>query len=235
MSKINLSDIQMKLYEKLKPSGWGDKLKLFLLSEDFYYILEKLLQESQSDIRFTPTLKQVFRAFEECPYNDLRVVIIGQDPYPKAGVADGISFSCSNDGKIQASLRHIFSEIERTIYDGEVYERNPDLSRWSSQGVLMLNTALTTQTGKIGTHVELWKPFMTFLLDMLASYLSGVVYVFLGNKAKSWAPLVPATNYKLFTTHPASAAYRGGEWNSGDIFNSVNKILKKNNNSYIEW
>lgn len=99
----------------------------------------------------------------------------------------------------------------------------------------MLNTALTTQAGKIGTHVDLWKPFIAFLLDMLAHYNSGIIYVFMGAKAKEWAKMVPANNYKMFTIHPAAAAYRGGQWDSGNVFNQINKILKENHNTEITW
>lgn len=79
VNTINLDDIKAKLYEKLKPSGWGDKLKTFIMSDDFDKILRKLSSEVKDGQRFTPVLKQVFRAFEECPYKDLKVVMIGQD------------------------------------------------------------------------------------------------------------------------------------------------------------
>jgi len=143
LNNVDLKEVQMKLYERLKPSGWGQQLKGFLLSDDFYSLLNKLLDQANDQKRFTPTMKQVFRAFEECPYDKLKVIIVTQDPYPYAGVADGIAFSCSNTGKIAASLKYIFKDIETNVYlDG--YEWNPDLARWSNQGVLMLNTALTT-------------------------------------------------------------------------------------------
>ena len=235
MAKINLKDIQQKLYEGLKESGWGDKMKLFILSDDFYNILKKLLEESQDGKRFTPVLKQLFRAFQECPYDDLKVIIIGQDPYPQAGVADGISFSCSNTEKVQPSLRYIFKEIEDTVYpDG--YEWNPDLKRWSNQGVLMLNTALTCEIGNIGSHVELWKPFIEDLFTMLNDCNNGLVYVFMGNHAKAWSKHINQNNYKFFTTHPASAAYRkGNKWDSGNVFNQVNTVLQDNYNTKIIW
>jgi len=79
LESVNLQEVQMKLYERLKPSGWGDKLKGFLLSDDFGKILEVLLAEARDNRRFTPVIKQLFRAFEECPYSDLKVVMIGQD------------------------------------------------------------------------------------------------------------------------------------------------------------
>lgn len=79
LNTVDLKDIQSKLYQRLKPSGWGDKLKGFLLSDDFYTILDFLLTEAMENKRFTPTMKQLFKAFEECPYSSLKVVIVGQD------------------------------------------------------------------------------------------------------------------------------------------------------------
>ena len=85
---MTITDIQNKLYERLQDSGWGSKLKMFLLSKDFESILHTLYNDSQEGKRFTPVIKDLFRAFEECPYDKLKVVVIGQDPYPQAGVAD---------------------------------------------------------------------------------------------------------------------------------------------------
>lgn len=235
VEEINLEEVKLKLYEKLKPSGWANKLKTFILSEDFDKILQALLEDAKRGKRFTPVLKQVFRAFEECPYDKAKVVIIGQDPYPHGPqregrnpgmpVADGIAFSCSNDGRIQASLKFMFKEIEETV-TGPGYVKDPDLSRWSRQGVLLLNTAFTTTIGEVGTHYGIWQPFMAFLLDILTFDKPGMVYAFLGSKAKAWADSIPDNNVKFFTTHPASAAHSKAEkWDSGDLFNSINKQL----------
>lgn len=234
MNKL-LKDVQEKLYKRLVPSGWGDKLKSFILSDEFYKILEELYAQSQGDKHFTPVLKDVFRAFEECPYDKLRVIFIGQDPYPQVGVADGISFSCSKTGKVQPSLRYIFKEIEDTVYpEGMTWD--PDLKRWSNQGVLMLNTALTCEIKNIGSHINLWKPFIVYLLDILGHYNSGLVYICLGNKAQAWAKHIPSINYKLFVTHPASAAYRKQQqWDSNDLFNKINKILEENSGETVDW
>jgi uracil-DNA glycosylase len=232
---MKIKEIQSKLYEKLKPSGWGDKLKLFLLSKDFEQILTHLYNESQDGRKFTPVLKDLFRAFEECPYNNLKIVIIGQDPYPQAGVADGISFSCSHTGKVQPSLRYIFKEIEETVYpDGMTWD--PDLKRWSNQGILMLNTAMTCEIGNIGSHIQLWEPFTSYLLDVLDTSNTGLVYVYLGNKAKAWNKSTGSINYKFFIPHPASAAYRkGSKWETGDVFNKINNIMHKNYGERIVW
>ena len=231
---MNIREIQMKIYEKLKPSGWGEKLRMFLLSEEFAGILKHLYETSSKGRRFTPTLKDLFRAFEECPYDELKIVMVGQDPYPQPDVANGIAFCCAKTGKIQASLKHMFHDIEKTVYPNG-YEWNPDLSRWSRQGILMLNTALTCEIGKAGSHAELWRPFMTNLFDMLGNYNSGLIYVFMGNKAKQWHSAVPPTNYKYFTTHPAAASYNGGVWDSGNLFNNISTVIEKNYGETIIW
>jgi uracil-DNA glycosylase len=233
MSQVNLKDVQEKLYEKLQASGWNKILKGFVLSEEFYKILDRLLTESNAGDKFTPMIKDLFRAFEECPYDTVRVVVVGQDPYPKVDVADGIAFSCSKSD-VQPSLRYIFSGIEG---EGLVSCRDKDLSHLSRQGILLLNTALTTQVKKIGTHVELWKPFTSYLLNTLSAYDTGLVYIFMGKKAQEFSYLIDSDmNYKLECSHPASAAYSGQKtWDSNGVFTETNRILKKNYNLEINW
>lgn len=235
LNDVDLEQVKAKLYEKLRPSGWGDKLKMFIMSSDFDSILEFLLKDAREGRRFTPTLKQVFRAFEECPYDDLHTVIIGQDPYPQPFVADGVAFSCGNTDKPEASLRYIHKEVADTIYGG-VYEGKNDLKVWSNQGILMLNTAFTTTIGKIGSHYTLWKPFMAYLLDVLTFNNPGLIYVFMGKKAAEWADSIPDNNPKLFTSHPASAAYNNLEkWDSGDVFNKISNLAEKHHKKKIIW
>lgn len=232
---VNLEEIKIKLYEKLKASGWGDKLRTFILSSDFDKILQTLLKEAQEGQRFTPPLKQVFNAFEECPYDKLKVVILGQDPYPQQGVADGIAFSCSNTSKVQPSLRYMFKELEATVYP-EGFTWDPNLTRWSNQGILMLNTALTTGIGTVGRHYILWQPFLAFLFDILTFQNPGLVYVFMGAKAKDWGESVPENNYKIFTTHPAFAAHTNNDkWDCQDMFNKVSQLVEKNYKEKIIW
>jgi uracil-DNA glycosylase len=236
LNTVDLEQIKTKLYEKLKPSGWGDKLKTFIMSEDFDKILRYLLAEARDGRRFTPPLKYIFRAFEECHYDKLKVVVLGQDPYPQLDTADGIAFSCSLKDKPEASLRYILKEVEDTVYPMQGYTWNNDLKQWSNQGILMLNTAFTTTIGKVGQHYILWQPFLSFLLDILTFQNPGLVYVFLGKKSQEWMESIPDNNWKVFASHPASAAYMAAErWDSGDLFNKINKILKDNYNETIKW
>lgn len=225
---VNHEEVVTKLSSMLKDSGWHNVLKGFLVSEDFKNILVTLNDMVNDDQRFTPPLKQVFRAFQECPYDQLRVVVVGQDPYPQLGVADGIAFSCGNTKKPEASLRYILKAVNSTVYDDkqDVKLMDPDLTRWANQGVLMLNTALTTEVGKIGKHFDIWQPFISYLIDMLSKQEQPLVWVFMGKQAQNLADMVDDHHTVLTCSHPASAAYQKQQlWDCNDVFNKVNEGL----------
>lgn len=234
---VDLAEIKCKLIEKLTPSGWATKLRGFILSSDFDKILDKLLAERDANKRFTPPLKHVFRAFEECPEKDLKIIMIGQDPYPHFGVADGIAFSCGLTQKPQPSLKNMFEAIEETVFQGYPTYQDPDLTRWANQGVLMLNSALTTQLDKVGTHYDIWKDFIMYVLDMLSLTNSGLIFMLLGAKAQELESVIGQNHYILKASHPASAAYTKTVWDCNDIFNKANEILAKNNGAQykIQW
>jgi uracil-DNA glycosylase len=224
-----------KLYEKLKPSGWGEVLRLFIMSDDFMQLLSKLKTLSEEEKHFTPSLKYVFRAFEKCPFKDVKLVIVGQDPYFTPGVADGLAFSCSLTGKPQPSLEYVFKALDIHVHEGKTVYHDPDLTRWSKQGVLLLNSALTVQIGKPGTHVDLWKDFMTYLMDVLAHKKPEAVYVLLGKQAQGLLPNLPVKTV-LCTSHPAHAAYtKSKEWEGGHVFVEINKEIEKREWSPIMW
>lgn len=216
---INIEEYKQKIFTKLEPSGWGRVLKPFIFSIEFEKILTKLHKNSTDGKRFTPPLKDVFTAFEECPYNELKVVIVGQDPYPTLGVADGIAFSCSKSEREQPSLRFILDEVEKMYPMG--YERPLDLSKWSRQGILLMNTAFTTEVGKIGQHYDIWSPMVAYIFDYLKNFNPGLVYVYMGKKSHEWADMCGENCTKFMVSHPASAAYNGSKWDSKDVFKEV--------------
>jgi uracil-DNA glycosylase len=232
---MDIEQIKQKMFDKLEPSGWGKVFKSFIFSSEFEKILNKLWDLSNKNSRFAPTLKQIFRAFEECPYDKLQVVIVGQDPYPTLNVADGIAFSCSNTNKLQPSLKFILQEVDKTIYDNHVISKDLDLKRWSNQGILLFNTALTVEIGKIGSHYDIWKPFTAYLFDYLNQNNSDLIYVYMGKKAQEWSDLTNDDNHKFFIKHPASAAYNGSKWDSDDIFNKISLILNNKDKTIITW
>ena len=234
---IDINIIRDSLNSTLVESGWDKMLSIYINGLNFDYIVNSLADGVKKDRRFTPKFKDTFNAFIECPYDDLKVVIVGQDPYPQFGVADGIAFSCSNKGKAEKSLQFIlkqtigdFTETGRVIYTPE----ECDLRRWSNQGVLLINTALTVEINKIGSHYGLWKSFTEYLFDTINKNHNNIPVILMGKKAEVWQPLL--SNQKIYkTAHPASAAYRGGEWDHNDVFNKVNKELKKQGRVCINW
>lgn len=237
MSKtLDLNEIKDKIYEKLKPSGWARVLHGFIYSKDFDDIVMELFKQTRDGKRFTPTIKDWFRAFEECPYNDLKVVIVGQDPYPGLYHADGIAFSLKNRETIQPSLEYMFNAINKTVYNSSNFCTNTDLTRWSNQGMLLFNTALTTNIGKSGQHFLIWRSFTAYVFDWLTWNCSGLVYIYMGKKAEEWSDCVNDNNYKFFVTHPASASYNNAEeWDCKNVFQQTSDLVKKNFNFDIEW
>lgn len=228
LTKIEIENLRDNFRKIMAESGWGLFMEDFAKSTMFNTLMQNLRAKDLGE-GITPDIKSVFRAFRECPLHELKVVIIGQDPYPKHGVADGLAFSCSITKKEQPSLKVIFNEIERTVYPNSTYDRNPDLSRWAKQGVLLLNTALTTKPGKIGAHYTIWKPFTEYVIAKFNEDLwKNIIFVAMGNEAKKWIADTKDDHYKLDCYHPASAVYSGGKWKSNNIFNKINSILNEN-------
>ena len=236
ISSVNLQDVKQKLYKKLEISDWDDKLRSFLLGSEMDKVLDTLLKDAMDGKRFTPPMKHIFRAFEECPYDKVNVVIIGQDPYPQIETADGLAFSCSIKDKPEVSLQHIFKAIKESVPE-ELQDPNPtnNLDRWAKQGVLLLNSAFTCTIGKPGTHYLLWRPFLVNVIDSLIWNKPDIVYVFLGKKAQDYMDLIPDTGCKIAVEHPAAAAYKGSIWEHGDMFNKINECLDMQGKPKIIW
>lgn len=187
-----------------------------------------------SSFKIYPSPQNIFKAFRECPYNDLSVVIVLQDPYHD-GSATGIAMANEFVTNLSPSLRIVKDTISRTVYKGADFYFDPTLIKWCKQGVLLLNTALTVEEGKPGSHSLLWKPFTEMIFRKLSDINSGIIYCLWGKHAESYEHLInKSSNTILKATHPAYASYRGIKWDC-DHFNEINKILKENNNLYINW
>lgn len=223
--QINLEEIKLKLIERLRQSGWANKLRGFLQSSEFDKILAELYRLREDGKRFTPPLKTVFRAFEECPHDKLKVIMIGQDPYPQLGVADGLAFSCSLTQRVQPSLRNIFEAVDATVYDNEHREYDVDLTRWANQGVLLLNSALTCQVDKVGSHYAIWQEFISYAMDILNFTDTGLIFVLMGKQAQELESMIGQHHYIIKVSHPASAVYTKSVWDCKDVFNEINKII----------
>lgn len=236
-TNINIiEETKEKIIKLLTPSGWAEKLRIFLNGREMTTLLEKLLDESKEERHFTPTMKDVFNAFIHCSFDKTNVVILGQDPYPIINIADGIAFSCSKAPRVQPSLRYIFNAINKTVYEGSKDEQDKDLKRWAEQGVLCLNAALTCQIGKPATHYEIWKDFIFMVIDALHHYKPDVPFILMGKYAQAFGPYISPESSIIKTSHPASAAYaKANEWECNDCFNKANGVLKTQGKSIILW
>jgi uracil-DNA glycosylase len=221
----NLNKFKTQIKTDSEQSGWDSILNPFVDSPSFEGIFVFLEAAVNHGLRFTPPFKDVFNAFKECSYDNLKVVIVGQDPYPQLGSADGLAFSCSKKGKAEKSLQYINKAID-TDYT--------DLRIWANQGVLLINTAFTVEVNKIGSHYSLWKPFTNYIFANINKHKKDTIFILMGKKAEEWETLLPDCKI-LKCSHPASAAYKGGEWDHNDVFNKANLELKKQDKSLINW
>ena len=199
-------------------------------------ILFKVLNQINPE-NICPKKEDVFKAFTLCSLRDCKVVFLGQDPYPQKGVATGILFGNSLDTEELSPSLQIIKEavIDYTKPHNYPIEFDNSLESWAKQGILMINSALTVEVNKIGSHTAMWRPFISNLLETLSNYQLGIVYVLFGQQAQTFKPYInPSCNYILKENHPAYYA-RTGTRMSSDIFKEVNKCLKKQYNEEIVW
>ena len=215
---------------------FGDWSKVVDLTEADR-IIRKL---SVSNHIICPQLKDIFRAFTLCPFNSLRVVVLGLDPYNnlKGGrpVATGLAFANSPDTTELSPSLEVLKEsvINYTIPHGTIIF-DPSLEKWETQGVLLLNSALSCEVGRVGSHTLLWRPFIKSLLINLSKYHTGIVYILMGTVAQSFEVYINKQfNYVVHIRHPSWYA-RNRTRMPSDIWNEVNSILIGQNGNGIEW
>lgn len=193
--------------------------------------------DKHPEIELCPSKEDVFKAFKLCPFNDLKIVIIGQDPYPQKHIATGIAFGNNLKGGdyVSPSLNVIKESLmPLTSYDnGNSFDYS--LESWAKQGILLLNSSLTTEVNKIGVHFELWKPFVSALIKNLNSYKTGIIYVLFGEQAKTFKPYINSrTNDILEERHPAYYARMNINM-PNTIFTTINNLTIQKNGIPIKW
>lgn len=186
-----------------------------------------------------PKKENVFNAFKLCSLSDCVAVFLGQDPYPQKGVATGILFGNSAETRekdLSPSLKVIKeSAIDFTKTHNYPIEFDNTLESWAKQGILMINSALTVETEKIGSHTNLWRPFISQLLKSLSEYQTGIVYVLFGKQAQTFEPYISKVNNLILKeNHPAYYA-RVNQRMPSDVFVEVNRYLKGQYNKEIVW
>lgn len=189
-----------------------------------------------------PKVKDIFKAFALCPLRSLRVVVLGQDPYPNlingSPIATGIAFANSPvtpSSSYSPSLDVLMeSVINFSLPHGSV-TFDPSLEKWEQQGVLMLNSALSCAAGRTDSHTLLWRPFIKYLLTSLSLHVNGIVYVLMGAEAQSFESCINHKfNHIIKTRHPSWYA-RNNEKMPSDLWLQINKVLIGQNGYGIEW
>lgn len=185
-----------------------------------------------------PSIKNVFKAFKLCSYNECKVIFIGQDPFPQKGVAQGVLFGNSSntpEDKLSPSLKVVKESVINFDIPHNLITFDPTLESWAKQGILMLNSALTTEVGKVGIHTLKWRPFIGSFLKNMSEKNTGIIYVFFGSQAKSLNTYINNNNnYKLFIEHPAYYA-RLNKRMPSDIWYTVQKLVYNIYGTLIEW
>jgi uracil-DNA glycosylase len=185
-----------------------------------------------------PKQTDVFKAFKLCPFNDLKMVFLGYDPYPQKDVATGILFGNKKDveeDKLSTSLKVIKEAAINFEVPHNCIIFDQTLESWAKQGILMLNSALTVEMNMVGSHVMLWRPFISSLLKEISNRCTGIVYVLFGKQAQTFIPYINIKNNTVIKIeHPAYFA-RNNIKMPHKFFVDLNNLMKEKYGVPIEW
>lgn len=202
--------------------------------KDYWHDLSSFIKKEYSHKVIYPRLDNIFSAFKQTPFDELKVVILGQDPYHGAGQAHGLAFSVQNDIRIPPSLKNIYKEIADDV--GGDIPQHGDLSHWAKQGVLLLNSTLTVEAGKPGSHQKRgWEVFTDQVIKKISDNKDHVVFILWGNYAKSKSNLIDSKRHLILKApHPSPFSAYSGFFGCSH-FSKTNLYLKKHKKGTIDW
>jgi len=213
---------------------------LAVLEEEFgkpYMVKLKhfLQQEKETGQIVYPKNADIFNAFNTTHFEDVKVVILGQDPYPGAHQAHGLSFSVQKDIAVPRSLKNIYKELEADI-QGFKTPAHGNLEEWAKQGILLLNSTLTVRAGDSASHQKKgWEEFTDEVIKKLSDKREGLVFILWGNYAQSKIPLIDANKHHIIrSVHPSPLSVERGFWGSKP-FSKANEFLVKEGKTTIDW
>ena len=215
-------------------SSWKTILEEEFGKDYFKTVAEFVRGEYQHTIVYPPP-KNIFRAFDLCPFDEVEVVILGQDPYHGRGQANGLCFAVGDGILLPPSLQNIFKEIENDL--GEpLKNRTGDLERWAKQGVLLLNATLTVRAHKAGSHqCQGWEQFTDAAIRALSEKRENLVFILWGNYAKAKGAHIDRTKHLIIeSAHPSPFSAYSGFFGSKP-FSKTNDYLKAHNKKPIDW
>lgn len=214
-------------------ASWKKAIWDSLASENFDRIVQFLKTERQAGKIIYPSGPLIFNAFNSTPFNKLKVVIIGQDPYHNPNEAMGLCFSVPKEIRVPPSLRNIYKELAQDI----AFETptHGDLSSWAEQGVFLLNAMLTVEHRKPASHRKIgWQEFTDSVIQTISDKKENVVFLLWGNFAKGKRELIDAEKHLILeSAHPSPLA--GGAFFNNNHFSKTNNYLQKNGLEKVNW
>ena len=214
--------------------SWKEVLANEFEKDYFTKLTQFVKEEYNSGTAIYPPARLIFNAFDHCPFEKVKVVILGQDPYHGAGQANGLCFSVNKGIPFPPSLLNIFKEIENDL--GTPIPQDGDLTRWSDQGVLLLNATLTVRAAQAGSHQRRgWEEFTDAAIRELASRRNGIVFILWGSYAQKKGAFIDRNRHLVLSSpHPSPlSAYQGFFGNHH--FSTANRYLKEQGKSEIIW
>lgn len=204
------------------------------LSKEYFKNILNVLNNDIKKYNIFPKNEDIFRAFKLTKLDNVKCVILGQDPYHGLNQADGLAFSVRKGTPLPPSLKNIFKELNSDL--GYEIPNNGDLTKWAKQGVLLLNTILTVREGNPNSHQNIgWEIFTDYIISILNHTSRPICFILWGNNAKTKQKFITNKNHLVLTgAHPSPlSSYRG--FFGGKYFSKVNEFLKDTNQSIVDW
>ncbi len=213
--------------------GWKEKLEEEF-GEEYFKTLTDFVRAEYQKSTIYPEPKNIFRAFDLAPFDDVKVVILGQDPYHGRGQANGLCFAVNPGVRPPPSLQNIFKEIEDDL--GHEVSHDTDLSRWAEQGVLLLNATLTVRASSAGSHQgKGWEQFTDAAIRKLNDEREGIVFILWGNYARQKGAFINRTkHFVIESAHPSPFSAHNGFLGSKP-FSKTNEYLERGRKAPITW
>ena len=214
--------------------SWEKQLSLEF-EKEYFQTLSKFINEAYISGSCFPEEKQIFSAFKNCDFNNVKVVLIGQDPYHGKGQANGLCFSVHNGIKHPPSLVNILKEL--TANYTSLYPATGDLTAWAKQGVLLLNATLTVEESKAGSHQKQgWETFTDAVIRKISDEKENIVFLLWGGYARKKVKLIDETKHCILETgHPSPLSANRGYWFGNEHFLKTNTYLNSKKISEIDW
>ena len=213
------------------PTCWQEALQ-YEFAADYFQTLQQFVNQQRQEASVFPAEDDVFNALKLTPLNEVRVLILGQDPYHDDGQAHGLSFSVQKGIKVPPSLLNIYKELETDL--GIAPASHGHLESWATQGVLLLNTVLTVRAHEANSHKKRgWETFTTKVIECVNKQAS-VAFVLWGKPAQTKSTLIDKRHLLIESAHPSPLSARRGFFGSKP-FSTINQFLKANGQPVIEW